>query len=74
MGTSLRSNLPLSSPLEALLQRVREEYREMPSLQVTMSQAQRLFGLEPWACTEIIEALVKEKFLACIDGRLFARP
>ena len=58
MGTSARS-----SPLEELLQQVRAEYRDKPSLRLTPSQAQRLFGLEPSTCVAMLEALQKEHFL-----------
>jgi hypothetical protein len=74
MGTSPRSKLVWSSPPEELRQRVREEYRQMPGLRLTALQAQRLFGLEPLACTEILKALVKENFLSCIDAGVFKRP
>jgi hypothetical protein len=41
---------PRAAPFAKLLQRVREEYREMPSLRLTPSQATRLFELEPSVC------------------------
>jgi len=68
MGTSVRS-----SPLEELLQRVRAEYRDMPSLRLTPSQAQRLFGLEPSTCVAILEALLTEHFLFRTSDGLFQR-
>lgn len=73
MGTSPCSMLQPSSPREELVQRVRGEYREMPSLRLTSSQAQRLFGLEPLACAAMLGALVKEKFLSCTSEGLFVR-
>ena len=61
---------PRSFSLTELTQRIREEYREMPSLRLTPSQAQRLFGLEPSVCATILAALVEEKFLSRrIDGQ-----
>jgi DNA-binding IclR family transcriptional regulator len=64
---------PRSAPLAALLQRVREEYREMPNLRLTPSEAQRLFGLEPSVCAEILETLVKENFLSRTGEGVFVR-
>ena len=73
VGTTPCSMLLPSSPREELVQRVRGEYREMPSLRLTSSQAQRLFGLEPLTCAAILGALVKEKFLSCTSNGLFVR-
>jgi hypothetical protein len=64
---------PFSSSLHELLQRVRAEYEETPSLRLTPSQAQRLFGLEPSACVAILEALVQEHFLFRTHDGLFQR-
>src|ERR1700704_5904515 len=38
---------PRSAPLGALLQQVRDQYREMPGLKLTKPQAMRLFGVAP---------------------------
>lgn len=58
---------------EALLQRVREEYREIPSLRLTPAQAQRLFGLEPFLCVAMLEALLTENFLSRTSDGLFVQ-
>jgi hypothetical protein len=50
-------------PLQALIDRIRGEFREMPGLQLTLAQAQRLFGLDPAACRHVIDALVAASFL-----------
>ena len=63
-----------ASPLERLLQRVRAEYREMPSLRLTPSQAQRLFGLEPSAWVAVRDALLTESFLYWTSDGLFMHP
>ena len=55
---------PTAAPLEALLQRVREHYREMPGLQLTKPQASRLFGVAPSVCAAMLRALVMENFLS----------
>jgi hypothetical protein len=48
---------------EPLLDRVRGEFLEMPGLQLTLAQAQRLWGLDPVACRHIVDALVATSFL-----------
>jgi hypothetical protein len=50
-------------PLADLLERVRAEYRDMPGLQLTPSQAIRLFHVEPSVAASMLSALVKESFL-----------
>jgi hypothetical protein len=36
---------------------------EMPGLQLTLPQAARLWGLEPRACHDVVQALVDSAFL-----------
>ena len=64
---------PHSGLLADLLQRVREEYREMPSLRLTPSQATRFFGVEPSMCAALLDALVDEHFLSRTTDGLFVR-
>ena len=52
-----------SRSLEAIVQRVRGEYLEMPGLSLTERQAQRLWHLEPEACQLLLRALVESGFL-----------
>ena len=49
--------------IEGSLRRVRAEYLEMPGLNLTQSQMERLCGLDPLTCESLIEALVRAKFL-----------
>jgi hypothetical protein len=49
--------------LPALVDRVRSEFLEMPGLQLTLSQASRLWGLEAPACRSVIDSLVESAFL-----------
>jgi len=58
-------------PFAEVLQRVRAEYREMPGLRLTPSQAIRLFGIEPLVCADVLNALVNEHFLSRTAGGLF---
>ena len=49
--------------LEAVVHRVREEFREMPGLRLTPAQATRLWGLETDTCRRVIDTLVATAFL-----------
>jgi hypothetical protein len=49
----------------ATLNRVRSEFDEMPSLQVTLKQARRLFGVPEPASSWILRCLTSEGFLMC---------
>src|SRR6202035_1208275 len=66
-------HLPRSVPLATLLQRVREQYREMPGLKLTKPQATRLFGVAPSVCAAMLRALVMENFLSRAADGLFVR-
>ena len=44
--------------LDAIVRRIREEFREMPGLRLTVAQATRLWGLEHETCRAVIERLV----------------
>ncbi len=48
-----------------LLHRIQGEYREMPSLCLTLEQMQRLWGVERFVCEALIEALVAAHVLHC---------
>jgi len=64
---------PHSAPLAGLLQRVRDEYREMPELKLTKPQATRLFGVAPSVCAAVLRALVRENFLSRTGEGEFVR-
>lgn len=64
---------PAGGCVKEILQRIRGEYREMLGLQVSLTQACRLWGLEPSACEAHLKALVDEGFLACNRGGAYAR-
>jgi transcriptional regulator of acetoin/glycerol metabolism len=53
--------------IDLLLQRIYNEFLEMPGLRVTSRQAQRLWGLDEQSCMELLEFLVDAKFL-CRPG------
>jgi hypothetical protein len=67
------TSLPRSAPLAALLQQVREHYREMPGLTLTKPQAMQLFGVAPSVCAAMLRALVMEDFLSRAGNGLFVR-
>ena len=48
---------------EALVERVRSEFLEMPGLRLTLPQAARLWGLDLTACEAVVDALVRCEFL-----------
>jgi hypothetical protein len=49
--------------LEMIVHRIREEFREMPGLRLTLAQATRLWGLERETCRLVIDRLVATAFL-----------
>ncbi len=53
----------MSEIATGLAQRIRGEFHEMPGMQLTLPQAQRLFGLEPVVCRQVIDTLVDACFL-----------
>ena len=63
------------SPVEvqAVANRVRNEFLEMPGLSLTVGQAARLWGLEPSACERVIELLVQSAFLRRTPGGMVTR-
>jgi len=52
---------------DALLRRVRGEYREMPGMRLTFEQAMRLWNIDRQACATVLNSLVASRYLA-IDG------
>jgi hypothetical protein len=54
---------------EALLERVRNEYRELPTLNLTFAQACRLWQMDPCECQRVLERLIAEGVLRrTVDG------
>jgi hypothetical protein len=54
---------PASSPLDALIARVRGEYREMPGLRLTPAEACRFWQIDRATCEAVFRTLVEERFL-----------
>jgi hypothetical protein len=49
---------------DSVVRRARAEYLEMPGLRLTSAQAQRLWGLDPRTCDELLAELLSAHFLA----------
>ena len=60
-------------PDEALLNRIRSEFLEMPGLRLTREQAQRLYGLEQAVCRRALDTLVDMRFLCVKPDGTYAR-
>jgi hypothetical protein len=69
-GTVHQSRVIVS---EQILHRVCGEYLEMPGLQLTRPQAQRLWGLDEQTCAVLLESLTEEKFLYRRPDGMYAR-
>jgi predicted transcriptional regulator of viral defense system len=52
-----------SASVRRLAVRIQGEYREMPGLSVTTSQAQRLWGIDPDMCELVLRILIRRGFL-----------
>jgi len=50
---------------DALVRRVRGEYREMPGMRLTVDQAMRLWMLDRPTCSDVLNSLVAAHFLEC---------
>ena len=48
---------------DALVRRVRGEYREMPGMRLTVDQAMRLWMLDRQTCSGVLDSLVAAHFL-----------
>jgi hypothetical protein len=58
---------------EHLLQRVQSEFLEMPGLRLTPAQAARFLSLDRRMCAELLEALVRSRFLARTSDGTYLR-
>ena len=60
-------------PHNTVLTRIRAEYLEMPGMQLTLEQAQRLCGVERDVCRRVLEMLVAMKFLCVKPNGVYGR-
>jgi hypothetical protein len=68
-------NTPLHTPpaIGELLLRIEGEYREMPGLSLTVSQAERLWGLDNSTCAFALRTLVERGVLRQATGGTYLR-
>lgn len=59
--------------IHELLLRIESEYREMPGLSLTASQAERLWGLDNSTCAFALTTLVERRVLRQINGGTYLR-
>jgi hypothetical protein len=52
---------------------IRMEYHELPALNLTFWQAQRLWNLSEELCERALQSLVRERFLAVTPSGTFVR-
>lgn len=48
----------IDGEISRLVGRIHAEYREMPGLSLTKAQMQRLWGIEPFVCDALVDALI----------------
>lgn len=58
---------------DALLRRVRSEFREMPGMRLTIDQAMRLWAIDRPTCSDLLSTLVAAHFLARDDNGRYRR-
>ena len=58
---------------EALLRRIRGEYREMPGMRLTEDQAMRLWALDRPTCRKVLDSLVASHYLEQDHNGQFAK-
>jgi hypothetical protein len=54
---------PVATAAPELLRRIQNEYREMPGLILTESQARRLWAIDAETCRAVLGALVERRVL-----------
>ncbi|HQZ38428.1 MAG TPA: hypothetical protein PLH72_05255 [Vicinamibacterales bacterium] len=59
--------------LPELLRRVEAEYREMPGINLTAAQAERLFGLDDRTCAVVLATLLDRRILRRTAGGTYRR-
>jgi hypothetical protein len=62
-----------SASTTSIADRVRGEFREMPGLTLTLSQAGRLWSLDPPTCNEVLSQLVQTGYLCRTSSGAFCR-
>jgi hypothetical protein len=74
MTMSSRATEPADTPgYRQALHRIRAEYLEMPGMRLTPEQVRRLSGVEASICDQVLEELVRAKFLRLGADGTFVR-
>ncbi len=55
------------------LELIRAEYTEIPGLTLSKAEIRRFWGLDPFTCDALIDALIADGFLKRTSGHLYAR-
>jgi len=63
----------VAETFEDALLRAKAEYLEMPGMQLTVTQAARLWHVDRELCDAVLSALVETRFLVKTRHALFAR-
>lgn len=63
MATPMMTRPVQGHQVTELLRIVQAEYREMPCLNLTKGQMQRLWGVESFVCDALIDALITARVL-----------
>jgi len=67
------SSTSASRRIEDLLMRIEGEFLDVPGLRLTVSQAQRHFGVDEITCQAILDALVDAEVLFKTADRVYSR-
>jgi hypothetical protein len=59
--------------IDHLARRIHTEFQELPGLNLTLPQAQRLWGLPPEVCAHVVDVLVDRAVLKRCGARLRLR-
>jgi hypothetical protein len=65
--------LGTTPPPRELLRRIESEYREMPGLSLTPSQAERLWGLDSSTCEVVLTTLIERRVLRRTTNGVYLR-
>ena len=63
-----------AAALEEARMLIRMEYHELPTLNLTFWQAQRLWNLSEELCERALQSLVRDRFLVMTPSGSFTRP
>jgi hypothetical protein len=61
------------SPYEQAFNRIRAEFMEMPGMQLTPEQVERLSGVGSSVCRRVLDDLVRARFLSIGANGMYAR-